>query len=243
MITTAMSYCSFAQVKPDSLLRANGERWTGTQHKELSSFGKPSFGAFTTISVFKIDTPQISKQSDAARNSSIESSGGKPTFNQTKTADKEKTTWYRLLLSNGTDTTVAEFAITTITRKEKRTLLGFIFGKTDTDSNRDYFYNRNVEGSIGTTADSVPAVFSLSGYVNRRVGSGYFKLRNDSLTVQTWNESGFSAEIVLADVNRNHVASVFFNMNEIEVYILKDTDNSFKQAVTALFAVIVSIKN
>jgi len=224
-------------------LRTNGERWTGTQHKEAFNFGKPSFGAFTTVSVSKIDTPVINKQSVAARNSSIESSGGKTTFDQTKTVDREKTTWYRLLLSNGIDTTVAEFAITTITRKEKRTLLGFIFGKTDTDSNRDYFFDRNVEGSIRTAADSVPAVFSLSGYVNRSIGSGYLKQGNDSLIVKTWNESGFSAEIILADANGNHVASVFFNMNELEVYILKDSPESVKQAVAGLFAVIVSIKN
>ena len=243
LAAVVFSSTCFAQQKPDSVLRTRAVKWTGTQHKEAFSYGKPSFGPFITISVAKIDTPEINKQSVAARNSSIESSGGKTTFNQTKTVDKEKTTWYRLILVSGIDTTMAEFVVTTITRKEKQTLLGFIFGKTDTDRNRDYFYNRNMEGSILTPADSLPAVFSLSNYVNHRVGSGYFKMSADSLSVQTWNEEGFATEIVLADTNGRHAASVLFNINDIEVYVQNDMKEAVKRAVAALFAVIVSVKN
>jgi len=243
---TAMDKIIAIGTKPidqDSVLKANGDEWTGKQNKGLFTYSLPEFGGYSTVEVAKIDSPVINKKSIAARNTGVEISGGKVSFEQTKTVDQQKTNWYRLTLAKGADTMQAQFVVSTFTRKEKKTLPGFIFSKEDTDDNRDYFYNRNMEGTIRSNTDSLQWSFSLNNYVNHRVGNGSFANERESFSIVTRNAAAFSTEIVLMNAEQAPVASVFFNMNEIDIHLLKTLSQSYRQAIAALFAVIVSTKN
>ena len=247
-VLTILCYSScFPQINYDSILWANSEKWTGHQNKESFAFGKPSFGPYTTLTVSRIDAPVIKNKTKEQTNSSLESSGGRTTFDQTKSVLQNKTTWYSLSLGNGTDTTKAVFAVTVTTRKQKKTFLGSLFGKPEKDDNRDdyydnYKYTRNIKGTIRSDSDTSYWTFFLSDYVNKRPQGGYIKNEQDSMLVVTQNANGFSTEIVVHDLYDNHLASVFFNSNDIKIYILRELSGDCQRAIAVLFAVIVSIK-
>lgn len=227
----------------DSLLRSNSERWTGKQNKGLFAYSKPVFGSYITLDISKIDSTGINKKSIAGRNTGVEISNGQSSFNQTKTVDQQKTNWYKLLLGNGTDTADATFAVSEFIRKEKKTVLGFLLSKSGTDDNSDYFYNRDIQGSISTGSASMPWHFSLNNYVNHKVGSGSLSNEQDTFSIVTRNATAFSTEIVLMNQQGNHLASVFFNMSDIDIYLQKNLSETYRQVIAALFAVIVSTKN
>lgn len=237
----------YPQINYDSILWANSEKWTGHQNKESFAFGKPSFGPYTTLTISRIDGPGIKNKTKEQTNSSLESSGGRTTFDQTKTVLRHKTTWYSLSLDSGTDTTKAVFAITVTTRKQKKTFVGSLFGKPEKDDNQDdyydnYKYTRNVKGTIRSDSDTSYWTFFLSDYVDKRPKGGYLKNEQDSMLVVTQNANGFSTEIVVIDPYDNHLASIFFNSNDIKIYILRELNGACRRAIAVLFAIIVSIK-
>ena len=247
------SKISYSQVNEDSMMRANSEEWKVQPKKGLFGLSKPVFGNYITKEVSRLDSPIIRKRSRDSSSFDMEFSGSGNDMDISKYVTIKKTKWYKLLLAADSPTTSAVFSIASISKEKRQTFLGKILSKNDEGKNETLSYTRDVPGFIFTGDSSLAWEFFISNFtsgsgqnagpftVPASISSGYLKNENDSLFMQIY--SSFSADMVLVNKNGEHLAALKFTRKPMIVRIRSDIDPSYRNAIAALFAVILAIKD
>lgn len=249
----SFSKIGFSQVGEDSMMLAKSEEWKVQQKKGLFGLSKPVFGHYITKEVYKIDSPIIRRRSKDSASFDLEISGSGNDIDNSKYVTVQKTKWYKLLLATDSTTTNAVFSIASISKEKKQTFLGKMLSNNDEGKNEMLSYMRDVPGFIFTADSSVAWEFFISNFTSgsrqtaghfmsaASISSGYLRNDNDSLFMQIY--SSFSADLVLVNKNGEHLAALKFKQKPITAWIRKDLDPSYRNAIAALFAVIIAIKD
>ncbi len=247
------SEISFSQVNKDSVMRANSEEWKVQPKKGLFGLSKPVFGNYITKEVSRLDSPIIRRRSKDSASFDMEFSSSGNDMDISKYVTIKKTTWYKLLLAADSSTTNAVFSIASISKEKKQTFLGKMLSKNDEGKNETLSYMRDVPGFIFTGDSSVAWEFFISNFtsgsgqnagpfeVAASISSGYLKNDKDSLSMQM--NSYFSTDLVLVNKKGEHLAALKFTRKPLMVRIRNDIDPSYRNAIAALFAVIIAIKD
>jgi hypothetical protein len=237
----------------DSVLLARSEKWEVKQNKGLFGLSKPAFASYITLEVTKVDSPVMKKKTKDSSYSDLEFSGDKGTeLDLGKFMTIEKKKFYRLKLSDASDTTETVFAISSISHEKKKSFLGTILSKNGESTGATVLdYNRNVPGII--IADSSSWQFFIENFTSgsrqteaqflpeASISGGYLKTKNDSLYMQIY--SSFAADIILVKPNGEHVAGLAFKQKHPAIWIRHDIGASYQNAIATLFAVIIAIKD
>jgi hypothetical protein len=126
---------------------------------------KPAFGPYTTLDVIKLDSPVNRtkiKDSEGAAISISRSEG----IDITKLQTIEKQKQYKLLLGNAGDTTQVVFAIASVPKERKQTVVGRMLSKNEESSSAVLSYNRNVSGMITTGTDTAQWEFLIDDFTS-----------------------------------------------------------------------------
>ena len=245
----------FCQVNKDSTLIVNSEKLSVKLNKGLFGLSKPAFGAHSTLSVSKIDSAVIRKKTKDSSYIGAEISSEGTDFDQSKFMTIEKTKFYKLSLGAISDTVEAVFAIASVSHEKRQTFLGKMLSKNDEGKDEVIDENRDVPGIIKASNDSIVWKFFIDDFVSGSVScqdegpfsipasiaGGYLKNVHDSLYMQTY--SSFEADVVLINQKGEHLAALAFKQKHPAVWIRNDITASYQQAIAALFAVILSIKD
>ena len=249
------SFCltGFCQVNEDSVMVANSEKWKVQQNKGLFGLSKPAFGNFTTLDVVKIDSPVIKKKTKDSSALGYEISGAGVDMDQSKFLTIKKTKSYKLRLATDTDTTEAVFAISSVSKEKRQTMLGKMLSRNDEGKDMLLSYDRNVAGIIVTGINSMQWEFFIGNFTSgsrqtegrsfaaASISGGYLKNESDSLYMQIY--SSFQADLILVNTGGEHVAALKFKQKPLHTWIRNDTEDSYRKAIAALFAVIIGIKD
>lgn len=243
----------------DSALEANSEKWKVKAHKGLFGITKPEFGPYTTLLAEKLDSPVIRKKSKdgSSGDVSISSAGWDWDISKYKTFTLRK--FYHMILGKESDTTELQFYVHTISLEKQQTFLGKMLSKNDEDKDATLKHQKNIEGVIFTSNESVPARFFLEDYVSTRhitkdpgerepITRGYILIKDDSLftepIMQTFGNPKnkfffmeWQRGIFINAANGGHIAALMFD--PFYVWIRKDLDSGYQDGIAALFAVIV----
>ncbi len=253
LMILSFSEISFSQVNEDSVLLTNSVEWKVQTKTGLLGLSKPVFGNYATVAVNKIDSPIIRKRKRDGSSLELESSAGWPGLDHSKYVTIQKTKWYKLMLATGADTANAVFTIASVSKEKKQTFLGKLLSKNDEGKGETLSYMRDIHGFISTGDSSVAWEFFIGNFrrgsgqntgpfnAEASISSGYLKNDNDSLFMQIY--SSFSADLVLVNKNGEHLAALKFKQKPITAWIRNDLDSSYRHAIAALFAVIISIKD
>jgi len=243
----------FCQTNKDSLIISNSERLSVKLNKGLFGLSKPAFGAYTTLGVSKIDSSVIKKKTKDSSYIGAEISSEGTDFDQSKFMTIEKTKFYKLSLGTISDTVEAVFAIASVSHEKRQTFLGKMLSKNDEGKDEVIDENRDVPGIIKASNDSIVWKFFIDDFVSgsgqsqgpfsisASISGGYLKNEQDSLYMQTY--SSFEADVVLINKKGEHLAALAFKQKHSAVWIPNDITASYQQAIAALFAVILSIKD
>ena len=242
----------FGQVNEDSVMLANSEQWKVAQKKGLFGLSKPSFGNFTTLTVSKMDSGFYKKKIKDSSSFNLELGGGENDMDQSKYMTIQKTKWYKLMLAADTATTSATFSIASVSKEKKQTLLGKMLSKNDEGKDEELSYRRDVPGFISTGGNAASWQFLIHDFTRgsgqtgfsfgaASISSGYLQNESDSLYMQLY--SSFAADLVLVNRNGEHVAALKFKQKPLGAWIRNDLDSSHRDAIAALFAVIIAIKD
>ena len=243
----------FCQVNGDSAMIAHSEKWTVKQHKGLFGLSKPAFGPYITTDVTKIDSPIVKRKTKDSSYADIESSGRGTGLDAGKFLTIEKTKFYKLALDNGSNKAEAVFGIASVSHEKRQSFLSKMMSKNDDDKNAVLDYKRNVPGIIRSGNDSTTSAFFFENFTSggrqtesvfspaASISSGYMKNDTDSIYMQIY--SSFSADIVLINQKGEHLAALAFKQKHPDIWIRNDISQSYQQAIAALFAVFLSIKD
>jgi len=243
----------FCQVNKDSTLIVNSEKLPVKLNKGLFGLSKPAFGAHSTLSVSKIDSAVIRKKTKDSSYIGAEISSEGTDFDQSKFMTIEKTKFYKLSLGAISDTVEAVFAIASVSHEKRQTFLGKMLSKNDEGKDEVIDENRDVPGIIKASNDSIVWKFFIDDFVSgsgqsqgpfsipASISGGYLKNEQDSLYMQIY--SSFEADVVLINQKGEHLAALAFKQKHPAVWIRNDITASYQQAIAALFAVILSIKD
>ncbi|HEV8084385.1 MAG TPA: hypothetical protein VGP55_14355 [Chitinophagaceae bacterium] len=242
----------FGQVNEDSVMLANSEQWKIEPKKGLFGLSKPSFGNFTTVSINKIDSGFYKKKIKDSSSFDFELGSGENDVDQSKYMTIQKTKWYKLMLAADTATTSATFSIASVSKEKKQTLLGKMLSKNDEGKDEELSYRRDVPGFISTGGNAASWQFLIHDFTRgsgqtgfsfgaASISSGYLQNESDSLYMQLY--SSFAADLVLVKRNGEHVAALKFKQKPLSAWIRNDLDSSHRDAIAALFAVIIAIKD
>ena len=164
----------------------------------------------------------------------------------------QKTKWYKLSLAGDTVTMNATFFIASVSKEKKQTFLGKVLSKNDEGKDEELSYTRDVPGLISTGSNSASWKFLIdnftsgsrqtrSSFGSASISSGYLQNESDSLYMQLY--SSFAADLVLVNRNGEHVAALKFKQKPLSAWIRNDLDSSHCDAIAALFAVIIAVKD
>ena len=232
---------------------AHSEKWTVKQHKGLFGLAKPEFGLYNTLNVVKIDSPVVKKKTKDSSYAGAEISSSGTDVDLGKFLTIEKTKFYKLSLGTASNTVEAVFAIASVSHEKRQSFLGKMLSKNDEDKNAVLDYNRDVPGIIKPGNDSTTWIFFIENFTSggRQTGSGfspvasisggYMKNDLDSLYMQIY--SSFTADIVLINQKGEHLAALAFKQKHPDIWMRNDISQSYQQAIAALFAVFISIKD
>ncbi|MEO6836834.1 MAG: hypothetical protein ABI185_00505 [Ginsengibacter sp.] len=231
----------FSQVNQDDTLLANSDKWKVQPTKGLFGLSKPVFGDYTTLDIIKLDSGRMKQKTKDSSSLSFEASGSEGSdWDQSKFLTIKKNRIYKLRLASKVDTTKAIFSIASESKQKKQTFLGKVLSKNDEGKNEELSYNRDIPGIIITDDNEVQWQFFINNFSGAYISSGYLKNGKDSLSMHI---SSFNADIVLVNANGEHLAALKFNQKPLYVWIRHDLKNSYRQAIAALFAVIIGIKD
>ncbi len=243
----------FCQVNQDSVMLANCEKWVVKKNKGLFGLAKPDFGPFKTLEVAKFDSAVIRKKTKDSSYAGMEISREGTDFDIGKFVTIKKTKFYKLMLGTSVNTAEAVFAISSVSHEKQQSFLGMMLSKKDEGKNAVLDYNRNVSGTIGTGIDSLPWEFNVynfrSGsrqtesqfYPSASISDLHIKNVKDSLYME--RSSSFLGNIVLLNQKGEHLAELAFKQKNPDIWIRKDIEHSYQQAIAVLFAVIISIRD
>jgi hypothetical protein len=241
------------QLSNDSALIANSEKLSVKLNKGLFGLSKPVFGGYATLSVSKLDSSVIRKKTKDSSYTGAEISSEGTDFDQSKFMTVEKTKFYKLSLGTAWGITEAVFAIASVSHEKKQTFLGKMMSSNDEGKNETLDENRDVPGIIKTGNDSLIWHFFIDDFISgsgqnqepssipASIARGYLKNEHDSLYMQTY--SSFEADLVLINQKGEDIAAIAFKQKHPTIWIRKDIDLSYQQAIAALLSVILSIKD
>ncbi len=220
--------------------------------KGLFGLSKPSFGNFTTLSVSKMDSGFYKKKIKDSSSLDLELGNGENDMDHSKYMTIQKTKWYKLLLASDSGTTNITFAIASVSKEKRQTFLGKMLSKNDEGKDEVLNYSRDVPGFISVADNSASWEFLLGNFSSgsraaggfmpgASISSGYLKNENDSLQMQIY--SSFSADLVLVNQHGEHLAALKFTQKPLITWIRNDLDQSYRNAIAGLFAVIIAIKD
>jgi hypothetical protein len=127
-------------------------------------------------------------------------------------------------------------------REARKTVLGHLFGDQNESSSSTIAYNRDVAGSI--TTDTLAWEFNLNGYDQSGwFRSGYLALGQEEYLLEYKQGTGFKREAILKTGSGEYVASLDFSFSDTFLRIRKQLDPMTEQAIAALYAVLLSVKN
>ncbi|QEC68241.1 hypothetical protein FRZ67_13385 [Panacibacter ginsenosidivorans] len=244
---------AFSQANDDSLIIANSERLSVKLNKGLFGLSKPAFGNYATLNVSKLDSAVIKKKTKDSSYIGAEISSEGTDFDQSKFMTIEKTKFYKLSLGTASGAAEAVFAIASVSHEKRQTFLGKMMSKNDEDKDEILDENRDVPGIIREGIDSIVWKFFIDDFVSgsgqsqgpfsnpASIAGGFLKNEHDSLYMQTY--SSFEADLVLINQQGEHLAALAFKQKHPTIWIRKNIDLSYQQAIATLFAVILSIKD
>ena len=252
---TCCNFCIQAscQQQEDSILTARNEQWKVKQNRGMFGLGKPQFGPYTTLNVGKEDKPVMRKKTKDSSDFDADISGEGIGLNGSKFLTIAKTKSYTMQLSSQSDTAKVAFAISSISKEKKQTLLGKMFSKNEEEESEVLSYNRDVAGTITTSADEKQWTFFIDNYTSgsrqtaanyyphAAISGAYLKSGNDSLAVQTY--SSFGADMIITNSKGEHLAALKFKQKPTSVWIRNDIARTYQQSIAAFFAVIIGIRD
>jgi hypothetical protein len=242
----------FCQVNQDSVMLANSDQWRVKSNKGLFGLAKPDFGTFTTIEVTRINSPVFKKKIKDSSYYGTEFSGEGTDVDFAKFVTIKKSKVYKLSLAATSDTIEALFTIASVSHEKKQTFLGKMLSKNDEGKEQVFDYNRDVPGTITSGHDTLQWSFLINNFTSggrqtsygtpsASLSDGYLMNGRDSIYMQIY--SSFSADLVLVNQKEEHLAAIAFKQKHPEIWIRKDIPMPYQQAIAALFAVIISIKD
>ncbi|NJO24606.1 MAG: hypothetical protein HC867_00715 [Bacteroidia bacterium] len=241
------------RISPDSVMHANSEKWKVKQNKGLFGLAKPEFGPYVTHEVAKLDSPVIKKKTKDSSWAGAEITSSGTDIDISKFLTIEKTKFYRLLLGQQSDTAETVFSISSVSVEKKQTFLGKLLSKKDEGKDAVLDYSRDISGIILTGIDETPWNFFLDDYrsgsrqtagnfhPSASISNGYLKNKTDSLYITLF--SRYEADITFVNSRGEHLAALKFKQNPVYMWIRNDIEASYQQAIAAVFAVIIAIKD
>jgi hypothetical protein len=239
-----------AQFGLDSVMVANSEASNIRAHKGLFGLAKPTFANYYTVDIIKLDSAIKKKKTKEDAGLEMELSSEGMAFDHSKYRMIEKLKYYKLILGNSKENTEAVFSIFSTSHEKKQTFLGKVLSKDDEGKDEILSYSRNIDGWISGMKDSVVWNFLIGGFTSgsransygvASISKGFIKNDTDSLYMSL--HSSFSADLVLIDKYNDHVAALAFKTKPLKIWLRKDMEESKRNAIAALFAVIISIKD
>lgn len=231
------------------------EKWKIKQNKNLFGLAKPRFGPYTTLNIEKTNDPVLKKttKEPAVLEESIGSSGRDLDMSRVQTV--EKTVFYKLQIGGQTDTISAFFSIYAVSTERKQTLAGKMLSKNDRDEGESLGYYRDLKGLITTGSDSAGWRFSIDHFVNSvslageapfpvpQISAGYLKHESDSLFFEPTSLNG--GDYKISNARGEHFAIIKFNLRNGPpgIWIRNDIPRQYQNAISALFAVLIGIKD
>ena len=252
-------------------LEANSEEWKVKENKKMfGGISKPEFGPYTTLIAEKLDTPVIKKRTREGSafelklgyDAEIETGKGAD-IDMSKKVSIQKTKFFRLLLSNGEDSSDALFSLLTISKEKKQTILGKVLSKKDEGKDQVLSYSSFINGIITTNDNTNPWDFyytssssdnydPYSNDTTKTPGlSGYLKNNSDSLYIEPISFSmgnkyfpvNYTEGFAVINKKGQHVAALQFKKNDNKsiIWIRKDLEAYYRQAISSFLAVLVAI--
>jgi len=231
------------------------EKWKIKQNKSLFGLAKPRFGPYTTLNIEKTNDPVLKKttKEPAVLEESIGSSGRD--LNMSRVQTVEKTVSYKLQIAGPRDTISALFSIYAVSTEKKQTLAGRMLSKNDRDESESLNYYRDLKGLIASGSDSAGWRFSIDHLVNSvslaggapypvpKISAGYLKRESDSLFFEATDLNG--GDYKISNARGEHFAIIKFNERKGApgIWIRNDIPGQFQDAISALFAVLIGIKD
>ena len=231
------------------------EKWRIKQNKNLFGLAKPRFGPYTTLSIEKTNDPVLKKttKGPAVLEESIGSSDRD--LNMSRVQTFERTESYKLQIAGQTDTISAFFSIYAVSTERKQTLVGKMLSKNDRDEGESLGYYRDLKGLITTGSDSAGWRFSIDHLVNSvsltgeapypvpKIAAGYLKQESDSLFFEPTDLNG--GDYKISNAGGEHFAIIKFNLRKGPpgIWIRNDIPGQYQNAIAALFAVLIGIKD
>ncbi len=232
----------FSQINQDDRLVSNSDKWKIHPKKSVFGLSKPVFGDYTTLDIVKLDSGHMKKKTKDSAFLSFELSGQEGSdWDQSKFLTIKKNKIYKLRLASKADTTKAIFSISSESVEKRQTFLGIILSKNDEGKNEVLNYNRDVPGAIITSDIDIQWQFFIGDFAGANISSGYLKNEKDSLTMQFY--SSFNADLVLVNTDGTHFAALKFKVKPFYTWIRNNLKPHYQQAIAALFAVIIGIKD
>ena len=255
LIFTIFCLCNtslFGQGNQDSVMLAHSDKWSVKQNRGLFGLAKPDFGDFITLDISRTNSPVVRKKNKDSSNYGVQFSSDGNDVDFAKFITVEKSKIYKLSLGTTSDTIEALFTIASVSHEKKQTFLGKMLSKNDEGKDQVLDYNRDVPGTITTRNDTLHWSFFIRNFrsggrqtsystPSASFSDGYLMNDRDSMYMQIY--SSFSADLVLVNQKEEHLAALAFKQKHPEIWIRKDIERSYQQAIAALFAVIISIKD
>ena len=244
---------AFGQTNQDSLLLVGSERWHVDQNKGVFGLAKPQFGPYNTVNVGKHEAPVLKNKTTDGKEMDYAITGEGASLDIDKLKTIEKVKFYKLTLAAGADTTAALFSITSISNEKHPSFISKMLDNKNEKQVVVLRYNRDVSGKIITNADSMQWTFFIDNYSsggrqtaassapNTSMSGGYLKNSADSIYIQIY--ASFDTDLILVNAAGEHVASLKYRYKPAYVWIRKDLKPSYQQALAALFAVIIAIRD
>ncbi len=238
------SYCQSAK---DSVMIANSEKWNINYKKGIFTLSQPGNAQTFTMNLIKIDSGFAKhKKKDSA---DIEFSGSEG-LDQSKYMTITKKRFYKLQSGNDENSTQAVFSADAESKEKRQTFLGKMISKNDEGKDEVLSNTTTISGIIWRNNNISKWQFALDNLNNAQANqglpfilkipvSGFIKDGKDSLFFQP---SSFNADAVLVNTNGDHVAAVKFRKKPFIIWARKDIDNSLQDAIAALFAIMIGMK-
>lgn len=232
----------FSQANQEDVLLANSVKWKIQQKKGLFGLSKPVFGDYTTLDIAKLDSGWLTKKIKDSSSLSFETSGPEGSdWDQSKFLTIKKNRVFKLRVASKTDTTKAIFSIASESKEKRQTFLGKILSKNDEGKNEDLSFHRDIPGIIITGDKDIQWQFFIGNFSGNYISSGYLKNEKDSFNMKMY--SSFNADLVLVNGEGAYLAALKFQEKPFYMWIRNDLTPSCRNAIAALFAVMIGIKD
>ncbi len=223
------------------LLRSNAQVWKVEKNSNLTGFGLPSFGPYTTLTAGKLDSPVLRTRKVLGTESSIGITSGAHalSFDQFKSIDFTKRKYGYLALAVGNDTLQTLYSINTHSVGTRRTFLSDLLSKDDDDENSGTApLDRNIKGMFRT--DTLVWEFILtSNEPSGAINGGYLENGKERFSLVQKYHSMNHSEMICKAEDGEYLAS----LDGSEMRIKKDLDPFTVHAFAIFYAVLMSTKN